>query len=122
MERANQTLQDRLVKEMRLAGICDYQQANAFLAKYLPSYNQKFAVIPADTLDRHEPLRPENDLEWIFTKKVSRTLSKDLQFQHNRIVYQIQTDRPAYALKEREVIVLENDHGKNQSLVRPNTA
>jgi hypothetical protein len=111
VERANQTLQDRLVKEMRLAGISDYQQANAFLAKYLSSYNQKFAVVPTDMVDSHEPLRPENDLEWIFTKKINRTLSKDLQFQHNRIIYQIQTDRPAYALKGRKVTVLENEHG-----------
>jgi len=117
VERANQTLQDRLVKEMRLAGISDYQQANAFLAKYLASYNQKFAVLPTDTVDSHEPLRPENDLDWIFTIKITRTLSKDLQFQHNRVIYQIQTDRPAYALKGRKVTVLENEHGKIRVLL-----
>jgi hypothetical protein len=117
VERANQTLQDRLVKEMRLAGICNYQDANAFLAKYLPSYNQKFAVIPTDMVDSHEPLRPENDLDWIFTMKITRTLSKDLQFQHNRVIYQIQTDRPAYALKGRKVTVLENEHGKIRVLL-----
>jgi len=71
VERANQTLQDRLVKEMRLAGISDYQQANVFLTTYIPSYNQKFAVQPADRIDSHEPLRAENDLEWIFNKKDS---------------------------------------------------
>lgn len=117
VERANQTLQDRLVKEMRLSGISDYQHANAFLANYLPIYNQKFAVIPTDTVDSHEPLRPENDLDWIFTKKITRSLSKDLQFQHNRVIYQIQTDRPAYALKGREVTVLENEHGKIRVLL-----
>jgi hypothetical protein len=102
VERANQTLQDRLVKEMRLEGISDYQQANAFLAKYIPSYNQKFAVQPADLIDSHEPLRPENDLDWIFTKRFQRKLSKDLQFQYDRVIYQIQTDRPIYALKGRD--------------------
>jgi len=44
VERANQTLQDRLVKEMRLEGINDYEQANLFLSKYLSIHNQKFAV------------------------------------------------------------------------------
>jgi len=112
VERANQTLQDRLVKEMRLEGISDYQHANLFLKKYIPSYNQKFAVQPADLIDSHEPLRTENDLEWIFTKKIKRKLSKDLQFQYDRVIYQIQSERPAYALKGREVTVLENEHGK----------
>jgi len=111
VERANQTLQDRLVKDMRLEGISDYQQANAFLADYLTRYNQKFAVQPADLIDSHEPLRAENDLDWIFTKKIMRKLSKDLQFQYDRVIYQIQTERPAYALKGREVTVLENEHG-----------
>jgi hypothetical protein len=112
LERANQTLQDRLVKEMRLEGISDYQQAIAFLTNFFPSYNQKFAVQPADLIDSHEPLRIENDLEWIFTKKVTRKLSKDLQFQYDRVIYQIQSERPSYALKGREVTILENEHGK----------
>ncbi len=112
VERANQTLQDRLVKEMRLEGISNYQQANAYLAKFIPNYNQKFAVQPADLIDSHEPLRPENDLDWIFTKRFQRKLSKDLQFQYARVIYQIQTDRPVYALKGRMVTVLENEHGK----------
>ena len=117
VERANQTLQDRLVKEMRLEGISDYQQANAFLTKYIPSYNQKFAVQPADLIDSHEPLRAENDLEWIFTKKTKRKLSKDLQFQYDRVIYQIQSERPPYALNGREVTVLENEHGKIKVLL-----
>lgn len=111
VERANQTLQDRLVKEMRLDGINDYQQANAYLANFIRSYNQKFAVQPADRIDSHEPLRTENDLDWIFTKKTKRKLSKDLQFQYDRVIYQIQSERPSYALKGREVTVLENEHG-----------
>ena len=112
MERANQTLQDRLVKEMRLAGINDYQQANAFLSDYLPIYNDRFAVQPANSIDHHEPLRPENDLELIFTKRVTRKLSKDLQFQYDRVIYQIQTNRPAYALQGREVTVCVNENGE----------
>jgi len=112
VERANQTLQDRLVKEMRLAGINDYQQANAFLSDYLPIYNHRFAVQPASPIDYHEPLRPENDLELIFTRRVTRKLSKDLQFQYDRVIYQIVTDRPAYALQGREVAVCMNENGE----------
>lgn len=112
VERANQTLQDRLVKEMRLAGIKDYKSANAFLRDYFPVYNLKFAVHPANPIDSHEPLRPENDLELIFTKRFTRKLSKDLQFQYERVIYQIETDRPAYALQGREVTVCVSENGK----------
>jgi hypothetical protein len=112
VERANQTLQDRLVKEMRLAGINNYQEANAFLDIYIHTYNQKFAVCPASPVDSHEPLRPENNLDLIFTKRSTRKLSKNLEFQYKRVVYQIQTDRPLYALKGREVTVCENEEGK----------
>jgi transposase len=112
VERANQTLQDRLVKEMRLAGIKDYESGNAFLADYLPVYNSKFAVLPASPIDSHEPLRLENDLDLIFTKRVVRKLSKDLQFQYDRVIYQIESDRPAYALQGREVTVCVGENGK----------
>jgi len=56
VERANQTLQDRLIKEMRIAGINDYHQANVFLADYLSIYNHKFAVQPTSPVDCPEPL------------------------------------------------------------------
>lgn len=112
VERANQTLQDRLVKEMRLAGINNYQEANAFLDNYIHTYNQKFAVCPASPVDSHEPLRPENQLDLIFTKRHTRKLSKNLEFQYKRVIYQIQTDRPVYALRDREVTICEDEAGK----------
>lgn len=117
VERANQTLQDRLVKEMRLAGINNYSQANEFLPEYIPVYNHKFAVQPGSLEDRHEPLLPENNLEAILSKQSQRKLSKDLQFQYQRIIYQITTDRPAYALRERAVTVCESELGKIRILL-----
>ena len=112
VERANQTLQDRLIKEMRLAGISNYQEANAFLDNYIHIYNHKFAVSPASPVDSHEPLRPENNLDLIFTKRYTRKLSKNLELQYKRVIYQIQSDRPTYTLKGREVTVCENEEGK----------
>jgi len=117
VERANQTLQDRLVKELRLAGIENYQDANAFLRDYLPLYNQKFAVQPILPTDCHEPLLPENDLDLIFTQRFTRILSKDLHFQFERTVYQVLTDRPAYALQGREVEVCQMKNGKIRVLL-----
>ena len=117
VERAYQTLQDRLIKELRLANINNYQDANAFLENYIPLYNQKFAVQPILPTDCHEPLRPENDLELIFTQRFTRTLSKDLHFQFDRMVYQILSDRPAYALQGREVEICKMNNGKIRVLL-----
>lgn len=117
VERANQTLQDRLVKEMRLAGINSYAQANMFLPDYIPIYNHKFAVQPCNPVDSHEPLLPENNLNAILSKQVQRKLSDNLQFQYQRVIYQIITDRPAYALRKRMVTVCESELGKIRILL-----
>ena len=76
VERANRTLQDRLVKELRLAGINDYQEANAFLRDYIPVYNQMFSVQPILPINCHEPLRPENDLDLIFTQRLTASFQR----------------------------------------------
>src|SRR5690606_26978979 len=57
VERMNGTLQDRLVKELRLAGIDTIEAANEFLDQvFLPKHNQRFAVAPADARDAHVPV------------------------------------------------------------------
>ena len=57
VERANGTLQDRLVKLMKLDGITDIQQANEYLEQtFLPTYNAKFMVVPAEAADVHRPV------------------------------------------------------------------
>lgn len=55
VERLFQTLQDRLVKAMRLAGICTLEAANAFLPRYITEHNSRFAVAPASGQDAHRP-------------------------------------------------------------------
>jgi hypothetical protein len=56
VERAFKTLQDRLVKELRLAGINSVEEANKFLVDYWPKHNKKFAVKPSSNIDKHAPL------------------------------------------------------------------
>jgi hypothetical protein len=121
VERANQTLQDRLVKEMRLAGIDNYADANAFLTGYIPIYNLMFAVQPRSPIDYHEPLLPENNLGPVLSKQSQRKLSKDLQIQYQNVIYQIATDRPAYALQGRTVTVCESESGKIEILLNDST-
>jgi len=53
VERANGTLQDRLVKELKLAGITTLAAANAFLEKFLEDYNERFSQPPASGINVH---------------------------------------------------------------------
>jgi predicted DNA-binding protein (UPF0251 family) len=108
VERANQTFQDRLIKEMRLEQISDYEKANEFLPVYIQMYNAKFSVQPRSSLDAHRPLDPDCDLERILSWQETRIISKSLQIQFDKTVYQVVSTRPAYALQQREVIVAQN--------------
>ncbi len=111
VERANQTFQDRLVKELRLRSICSYQEANVYLSDFIQSYNHKFAVLPRSTGDAHLPLNPSIDLEFLFSVHDFRIISKDLQIQFDHVIYQIITTRPPKHLTGREVLILQDDSG-----------
>ena len=111
VERANQTFQDRLVKEMRLQGINDYQAANAYLPEFIRFYNRKFAVLPRSTGDDHLPLDPAIDLDFLFSIQDIRTISKDLLIQFDHVMYQIITNRPPQNLIKREALVTQDESG-----------
>jgi transposase len=111
VERANQTFQDRLVKELRLQKINTYQDANAYLPEFIQFYNRKFAVLPRSTGDVHAPLDPIIDLDFLFSIHDFRIISKDLQIQFNNVTYQIITNRPAQHLASREVLVTQDAVG-----------
>lgn len=108
VERANQTLQDRLVKEMRLRGICSMAAGNAYLPTFIADFNARFAVSPRQPEDAHRPLLPQDDLARILTIQEPRVLSKNLTVQYHNAIYQIRTTRPGYALRHARVIVCEN--------------
>jgi len=108
VERVNQTLQDRLVKEMRLRGIASMTDGNAYLPEFMADLNQRFAVDPRSSVNAHRPLTTQDDLARILTWQETRTLSKNLTLQFEKVVYQIQTDRPSYALRKAQVIVCVN--------------
>jgi len=122
VERANQTLQDRLVKELRLRGISDIDSANAFLPEFRQDYNRRFAVAPHSNHDAHRLLLNNENLALILTRQKTTTLSKNLTVQYDNTIYQIQSDRPNYALRNAPVTICENAKGevtilyKNQPL------
>jgi len=112
VERVNETLQDRLVKEMRLRGINDMLQGNAYLPEYIADFNRRFAVQPRSSLDVHRPLLAHQNLEQILAWQEPRLVSKNLTVQFKNVVYQIQTDRPAYALHKVRVTISQDVQGK----------
>ncbi len=74
IERLFKTLQDRLVKEMRVAGIATLEQANRFLEiTFWPDWSQRFAVEPAQRSDAHRSLQREQRLEQILSVRAART-------------------------------------------------
>lgn len=105
VERANQTFQDRLVKELRLRGVDNYLEANAYLPEFVRFYNSKFAVLPRSDRDNHRPLDHSVDLDFVFSIHDTRIISKDLQFQFDNVTYQILTNRPPQNLAKREVLI-----------------
>ena len=105
VERANQTLQDRLIKEMRLLGISDYEQANLYLPQFIRDYNRKFAVSPASNPDFHRPLDETHDLAFLFSIHAFRKVTKTLQISYAGRVYQIVTNHPAYYYANQEVLI-----------------
>jgi hypothetical protein len=90
IERLFRTLQDRLVKEMRLRGIRTLEEANVFLEQYLPIYNRRFAVSPRERENLHRPLGRGLDLDAILCIKTERTLRNDFTVAHQRKLYQVE--------------------------------
>jgi len=112
VERANQTLQDRLVKELRLAGINCIEKANEFLETFWDDYNAKFSVPPEDPNDAHKPLLLEQNLEKILCIKERRKVSKSLEIQYKNMIYQITKDKLVGSLRGATVTVLEGPQGE----------
>jgi hypothetical protein len=77
VENMFKTLQDRLVKEMRLAGINTLEEANKFLEGYLAKYNKRFKVLAKNTANLHRKKPPKHDLDAILCRKEEYSLRKD---------------------------------------------
>lgn len=106
VERANQTLQDRLVKEMRLLGISDIESANAYLPTYIKEHNRRFAVEAQSSEDAHRKDLPTDEvMNLIFSYQEDRTISKNLEVSYENVIYQIKTNTKGYRLRHSKVTV-----------------
>jgi transposase len=87
VERANLTLQDRLVKELRLEGISTMAAANAYASAFMTDFNRRFAKPPRSDGDVHRPVRQDEDLDLIFTVRQLRKVSHVLTLQYDTAIY-----------------------------------
>lgn len=116
VERAHGTLQDRLVKEMRLEGISSMEDANAWIDSYAEQHNARFARAPELAVDVHRPLQPTDDLDDIFTWREERTLSRSLTLQYDKVLYLIEPSRETENLVGKRVMVI--DYPDNRITIR----
>ncbi|MFG0252605.1 MAG: ISNCY family transposase [Phycisphaerales bacterium JB038] len=90
VERNFGTSQDRLVKELRVLGISEFEEANQYLEDvYIPFWNERFAVEPAEPRDVHRRLPKRFDLESLFAETLTRTIGHDFTITHERRKLQI---------------------------------
>jgi len=111
VERANLTLQDRLVKELRLRGICDVDSANAFAPEFIEDTNRRFARAPRSEHDAHRPLQRSDDLDRIFTWQETRLVSKSLTLSYKRVLYVLDPTDAARAARGKRVGIEEREDG-----------
>ena len=104
VERANQTLQDRLIKEMRLNGIDGIEVAHAFLPGFIRKHNEKFAVPPRDATPAHRPwTKTEDELDETLARREERVLTKSLTFSSGGKKHCVKTQGPGTALRGARV-------------------
>lgn len=114
IERLFGTLQDRLVKELRLANISSIPKANRFLERvYLAKHNHRFSVLPKNKADVHRPVgKTKAELDSIFSFQEERTLCNDYTIRWQNRLFQVEKYQPYFLLPRTKVVVEERLSGK----------
>ena len=111
VERSNLTLQDRPVKELRLAGVSDMAAGNAWIEEYRASHNRRFAVPPSSPRDAHRELLASEDLDRIFTWQETRKVASDLTLRYRRQLFVLDDTPAARAARGNRADVVEEADG-----------
>ena len=111
VERAWDTFQDRLVSEMRLAGVATIEEANRMLRDFLPRYNRQFAVAPAQPGSAYRPLPPGVSLDAVLCFKYLRTVANDNTIHFNGAALQVLPNSPRASYARARVEVQEQLDG-----------
>ena len=110
VERLFKTFQDRVVKEMRLAGVKTKEEANRFLEKYLPIYNQRFGVTAREKTNLHRPAPKAKELKQILSIQSKPVLRNDNTIRHENKFYQILGEWKG--VRPEQVVLQEQIDGK----------
>ena len=111
VERAHLTLQDRLVKELRLREISTVEEANAFAPQFMVDYNARFGRPPLSERDAHRMLLPTEKLEDIFQLRNQRRLCKNLTLHYGGVLYVLDDTPEANVARGKRVEVYETADG-----------
>ena len=112
VERAFGTLQDRLVKELRLAGISTIAAANAWLPGFITDHNARFGRDPASAKDLHRPLAPADNLDEILAWREERTVTHNLTLHYDRMMLLLDPTPLARSLVRKKVEVVNYPDGR----------
>ena len=112
VERANSTLQDRLVKEMRLAGISTIEAGNQVLPAFMADYNRRFAKEPRSDKDLHRPVSEHDQLDEAFAWKEDRTVSNSLTLQYDHVLFILEPNAVTRPLARQRVTVFDYPDGR----------
>jgi len=110
VENIFKTLQDRLIKELRLNNISTIAEANRFLRdEFLPKFNAKFNVESRTKANLHKKLIKQeiNRLDSIFSKQYQRVVKNDFTVSHKKQYFQLLKEQPVTICKKDRIIVEE---------------
>ena len=114
-ERLFKTLQDRLIKEMRLSGVDNVNEANQYLEKeFIPKFNQRFSVLALNRSNLHQKLteQEQDKLVSIFSVHDQRYINNDFTVRFKNSWYQITKDQPTLVYKKDKVQIEEHLSGE----------
>ncbi|MEY8715547.1 ISNCY family transposase, partial [Francisella philomiragia] len=112
VERANKTLQDRLIKALRLANINTIDDANKFLPKFIDDYNNRFSVRPRSKENLHRPVKhSDNEKRAVLSIQATRRLTKNLTISFNSTEYQLIGYGKGYRLQNKTINVCKYFNG-----------
>jgi len=112
IERAFGTLQDRMGKELRLAGVSSITAANAWLPGFIAAYNRRFGRGPANAKDLHRPLSPADDRDEILAWREERTVTRNLTLHYDRMMLLLDATSLARGLVRKKVEVVNYPDGR----------
>lgn len=111
VERANRTLQDRLVKELRLRNISSIESGNEYLPIFMENFNNRFAKEPFNSKNVHRTLTEHDTLEDILTWQEERTVTNSLTVQYDRVVYLLEPNDITVALRRKKIQIYDYPDG-----------